>query len=122
MKSDDIVERRHEPGAPLPETDTDWDFLMSLSDEEVTRRALEDPDNPPLETIAHRLRRVVNVLHLRRRLGLTQQEFADRYDLPAKFVDDLETRRILPNAAARALLTAIDRDPETMAALLRRAA
>lgn len=120
--STEIIVVYHEPGTPLPETDTDWDRVMAMTDEEIHQAALDDPDNPPLETIRQHLRRLVNPLRLRKRLGLSQEEFADRYGIPLALIQDWETVRKRPDRVAYALLEAIDKEPETMARLLSRAA
>ena len=117
-KSDDIVVVTRRRGDPLPETDTDWDLVNAMSDEEITRRALDDPDNLPLETIEHRLRRVVSVRRLRERLGVSLEAFAQRYDLPVTLVQGWEENPRIKDPAARRLLEAIEREPETMARLL----
>jgi putative transcriptional regulator len=118
----------HEPGDPLPETDTDWDAIDALTDEELTAAALADPDAQPIprgtdeELEKLGLHRVVNVKRLRERLGLTQEAFADTYKIPVGTLRDWEQRRKFPDAPARAYLMVIDRDPESVARLLRRAA
>lgn len=49
---------------------------------------------------------------IRRALGLTQEEFAGRYDIPLGTLRDWEQGRNEPDQAARAYLTVIARDPE----------
>ena len=85
--------------------------------------ALADPDAQPLspEELA-KMRRVSPVKALRQRLGMTQVEFAEAFGLPISTLRDWEQRRSTPDAPARALLRAIEREPETMRRLLARAA
>jgi putative transcriptional regulator len=64
------------------------------------------------------MRRVSRVKVLRLRLGMTQVEFADAFHLPITTLRDWEQRRSTPDAPARALLLAIERDPEVMRRLL----
>ncbi len=59
---------------------------------------------------------------LRQRLGLTQVEFAEAFELPVSTLRDWEQARSAPDAPARALLKAIEREPETMRRLLTHAA
>jgi putative transcriptional regulator len=94
-----------------------------MTDEEVLAAARSDPDAQPLslEELA-KMRRVSPVKILRQRLGMTQLEFAEAFGLPISTLRDWEQRRTTPDAPARALLRAIDRDPETMRRLLERAA
>jgi len=118
----------HEPGDPLPETDTDWDAIDALTDEELTAAALADPDAQPIprgtdeELEKLGLHRLVNVKKLRERLGLTQEAFAAAYRIPVGTLRDWEQGRKNPDAPARAYLIVIDRNPEIVAQSLRRAA
>jgi putative transcriptional regulator len=59
---------------------------------------------------------------LRHRLAMTQAEFAAACHLPISTLRDWERHRSTPNAPARALLLAIERDPEAMRRLLAGAA
>ena len=90
-----------------------------MTDEEVLAAARSDPDAQPLtpEQLA-KMRRVSRVKVLRQRLGMTQVEFADAFQLPITTLRDWEQRRSVPDAPARALLLAIERDPEAMRRLL----
>lgn len=110
------------PGDPLPTGDTDWEALAAMSDEEVIAAARSDPDAQPLtaEQLA-RLKRVSRVKVLRQRLGMTQTQFAEAFGLPLGTLRDWEQHRSTPDAPARALLRAIEREPETMQRLLTRA-
>jgi putative transcriptional regulator len=107
------------PGDPLPEGDTDWARLEAMTDEEVMAAALSDPDAQPLtpEQLA-RMQRVSRVKVLRQRLGMTQAEFAQAFHLPITTLRDWEEHRTTPDAPARALLLAIERDPDVMRRLL----
>jgi putative transcriptional regulator len=55
---------------------------------------------------------------LRRRLDMTQVEFAEAFHLPITTLRDWEQHRSTPDAPARALLLAIERNPEVMRKLL----
>ena len=128
MKLNNMIVVEHEPGDPLPETDTDWDAIDALTDEELTAAALADPDaqtiprgtDEELEKLG--LHRLVNVKKLRERLGLTQEAFAAAYRIPVGTLRDWEQGRKNPDAPARAYLMVIDRNPEIVAQSLRRAA
>ena len=106
-------------GDALPRGDTDWARLDAMADEEVVTTARSDPDAPPLtpEQLAG-MRRVSRVKVLRQRLGMTQSKFADAFHLPITTLRDWEQHRSTPDAPARALLLAIERDPEVMRRLL----
>jgi putative transcriptional regulator len=90
-----------------------------MSDEEVMAAASSDPDAQPLtsEQLAA-MRRVSRVKVLRQRLGMTQEAFAQAFHLPITTLRDWEQHRSKPDAPARALLLAIERDPKAMKRLL----
>lgn len=110
-------------GEPLPRGETDWARVKAMTDEEVLAAALSDPDAQPLtsEELA-RMQRVSPVKVLRQRLGMTQVEFAAEFGIPVSTLRDWEQHRTTPDAPARALLRAIEREPETMRRLLARVA
>jgi putative transcriptional regulator len=103
----------------LPPDKADWARINAMTDDEVVAAALSDPDAQPLtpEQLA-RMRRVLRVKVLRQRLGMTQAEFAEAFHLPITTLRDWEQHRSTPDAPARALLLAIERDPEVMRRLL----
>jgi putative transcriptional regulator len=110
-------------GEEPPRGETDWAAVSARTDEEVLAAALSDPDAQPLdsETLA-KMRRVSPVKRLRQRLAMTQAEFAEAFRLPISTLRDWEQHRSTPDAPARALLRAIEREPETMRRLLSQAA
>jgi DNA-binding transcriptional regulator YiaG len=61
----------------------------------------------------------VDVRKLRERLGLSQGEFAARYLLSLRTIQEWEQHRREPSEPARVLLLAIDRSPEAVAKALR---
>lgn len=98
---------------------TDWTRVRALSDADVRKAALADPDAQPLtKAQLSKMRRVSRVKALRERMGLTQREFAEAFHLPLTTLRDWEQRRSVPDAPARALLLAIERDPKKMKSLL----
>jgi putative transcriptional regulator len=128
MKSKDIIWVEHNPGDPPIQTDTDWDAVNALTNEEIHAAALADPDAQPIprgtdeELAKLGLIRGVNVKRLRERLGLTQEEFAATYRIPVGTLRDWEQRRKNPDAPARAYLTVIERNPKAVAEWLKPAA
>jgi len=110
-----MVKRGERP----PRGNTDWARLKAMTDEKATAAALSDPDAQPLTTEQlARMRRVSRVKVLRQRLGMTQVQFAEAFHLPITTLRDWEQHRSTPDAPARALLLAIERDPEVMRRLL----
>ena len=119
MSDSDTVRYRRNRRRPARLTAEEEARLDARSEAEIEAAAAADPDNPPLTPEQlDRARRVVAVAGLRRRLGLTQHEFARRYRLPIGTVRDWEQGRSIPDAPARALLHAIDGEPELLARVL----
>ncbi|HEY1245303.1 MAG TPA: helix-turn-helix domain-containing protein, partial [Hyphomicrobiaceae bacterium] len=83
-----------------------------MTEDEINAAALTDPDNPPLtpEREKH-LKRVPQVKFMRSALGLTQEEFAQRFHIPLGTLRDWEQGKTQPDQAARAYLRVIARNP-----------
>jgi putative transcriptional regulator len=110
-----IVEVRSDGGErPLPVTP-----MRAMTEVEIEAAAAADPDARPMMPEELRTaRRMPRVKTLRRALGLTQQEFAARYQVPLGTLRDWEQGRTEPDQPARAYLTVIARDPEDARAAL----
>jgi putative transcriptional regulator len=90
----------------------DWRRFDALTDAEVHAAAMADPDAQPLTDAAMASsRRVPRTRTLRRALGLTQEEFAARYQIPLGMLRDWEQGRAEPDQPARAYLKAIAGEP-----------
>ncbi len=84
-----------------------------MSAAERRRAARSDPDAQPLsDEDMLRMKRTPQVKIIRRALGLTQEEFAARYQIPLGTLRDWEQGRTEPDQPARAYLRVIARDPE----------
>lgn len=119
MNRPDILPATATNGNVPSQGDTDWARLDAMADAEVLEAALSDPDAQPLkpEELA-KMRRVSRVKVLRQRLGMTQVQFAETFGIPVSTLRDWEQHRSIPDAPAKALLRAIEREPETMRRLL----
>jgi putative transcriptional regulator len=107
----------------MKKTKYDWSRADAMTEEEVHAAALSDPDAQPLTAADFkRLRRTPQVRVIRRALGLSQEEFATRFHIPLGTLRDWEQARKDPDAAARAYLTVIARDPEAVSKALLRSA
>ena len=105
----------------MKRTKHDWKEADALTEAEIHDAALADPDAQPLTPgRLARMRRVPRAKSLRRALGLSQEEFATRYHIPASTLRDWEQGRFEPDAAARAYLTVIAREPEIVRRALER--
>lgn len=123
-KSDGSLVRVLPKGKTEPLRDrTDWERLRRMTDEEVEAAARSDPDNPPrTKAELAKMRRVPGVKTLRRALGLTQEEFAQRFHIPLGTLRDWEQGRSEPDQPARAYLRVIARDPKGVMKALQPAA
>jgi putative transcriptional regulator len=116
MKKGSITSFRLNPKRPPK---TDWRGFDAMSEEERHQAALSDPDCPPATPAAlGRARRVPSVRALRKRLKMTQEEFATRFHLPLGTVRDWEQGAHRPDRAAQVLLTVIAKDPDAVARAL----
>jgi putative transcriptional regulator len=59
-----------------------------------------------------------DVRAIRERLGLSQEAFAERFQLSLRTVQEWEQRRRVPDGPARVLLRVIDREPDAAARAL----
>ena len=80
-----------------------------------TTTAIDDLDDPETDVAWRRLPRTFGI---RRRLKLTIEEFAARFQIPAERVRAWEDGQTAPDAAANAYLRVIAHDPERVAAVL----
>jgi putative transcriptional regulator len=95
-----------------PRGRTDWRRVDAMTDEEIEQAAHADPDAQPLsDAELAKLQRVVDVRALRRRLGMSQEQFAKSFDLAIGTVRDWEQGRSVPDGPARVLLRLIELDP-----------
>lgn len=56
----------------------------------------------------------INVVKVRKKLNLTQAQFADLHGISVSTVRDWEQNRRIPRGPARVLLTIIDREPDAV--------
>jgi putative transcriptional regulator len=87
--------------------------MRDMTDEEIEAAALADPDAQPLtqEQLANS-RPVSKVKRLRRALRMTQEEFAERFQLSLATLRDWEQGRSQPDQAASTYLEVIARNPQ----------
>jgi putative transcriptional regulator len=61
------------------------------------------------------------IMAVRKKLGLSRRQFAERYHLDPRTVQEWEQGRRTPDQAARVLLTVIEREPEAVERALTKA-
>ncbi len=118
-----LPDGREVPWTPPEMTEEDWAALDARSDEELTRAAESDPDNPPLteeDFAAGRLKFVGGPLSaediraIREKTGLGQAEFARTFGFSVATYRDWEYGRRAPRGPAITLLRVIEQDPEAV--------
>jgi putative transcriptional regulator len=109
-------------GGTRSTTKYDWRAFDALTDEEIMRRALSDPDAQPLSDAQLQRMKRPNPKVVRQALGLSQEEFAERFRIPVGTLRDWEQGRVEPDQAARAYLMVIARIPDAVLKALRAAA
>ena len=93
----------------------DWSRFDTMTEAERHEAALSDPDAQPLTPTDFKgMQRTPRVKIIRRALGLSQEDFAARFHIPLGTLRDWEQGRKAPDAAARAFLVVIAREPETV--------
>ena len=93
----------------------DWHRFDAMTGTERHAAAMSDPDAAPLTRRDFaRMRPTPRVKLIRRALGLSQEEFAARFHIPLGTLRDWEQGRKDPDAAARAYLVVIAREPEVV--------
>lgn len=91
---------------------TDWSAFDAMTPAERHTAALADPAAQPASAAQlARASHVPNVRLLRRKLNLTQEQFARTFQLSLGAVRDWEQGRNQPDHAARALLKVIEFNP-----------
>lgn len=97
----------------------DWKRLDVMTEEQRHGAALRDPDAQPItpDDIGC-MKRTPQVKVIRRALGLSQEDFAARFRIPLGTLRDWEQSRKEPDAAGRAYLTVIARNPNAVSEAL----
>jgi putative transcriptional regulator len=97
----------------------DWRRADAMTDEDIHAAAVADPDARPLTPERLKLmKRTPQVKVIRRALSLSQEEFAARFHIPLGTLRDWEQGRKEPDAAARAYLKVIGRNPSAVSEAL----
>ena len=110
-----IVRYTYDPRNPPRLTPEQEARLDAMTDEEIERRARDDPDNPP--STEEELERGVaarDVRLTREKTGLSQSQFAKRYRINLARLRDVEQGRTMPDSAFLAYIRVINREPEAV--------
>ncbi len=95
--------------------------LDGTTEEDIRRHMIEDGEDPDEEPDPPRYRLVVPAAQVRKKLELSQQEFADLINVPVGTVRNWEQGRVIPDPAARSLLAILWREPKAAMRALRAA-
>lgn len=96
-------------------TKIDWSRVDAMTADERHAAAMADPDARPMtDDEWANSPRVPQVSIVRRALKLTQEQFAAAFHIPIGTVRDWEQGRYEPDAAARAYLRVIAREPRAV--------
>ena len=112
MKQENITRVTLDPNNPS-KGKTDWEEVDAMTEEEIHAAALSDPDAQPVtpEELKE-FRPIPDAKAIREGLKLTQKEFASRFQLSLRTLQDWETGRLEPDPAAKVLLLIIVHSPE----------
>jgi len=97
----------------------DWARVKSATDEDIDRMIAADAETAPDMAPGRNWRRVLkpqvpDVQAIRRKIGLSQSEFAARFGFSVRTVQEWEQGRAVPDRPARILLRVIDKSPKTV--------
>ena len=96
-----------------------WARFDAMTEEERHQAAMSDPDAIPMtEEELDNAPIMPHIRAVRRALGLTQEEFSQRYGIPLGTLRDWEQGRVIPDQPTRSYLFAIARGPEIVYRLL----
>ena len=118
-RDDGVVVQVMDDGREVPvESRTDWARVDAMTDADIARAVAVDPDAAPLLTDEQlaRMRPVWpnDIAATRRRLGLSQTEFAAWFGISPGTLRNWEQGRRVPEGPARVLLRVIERDPDAV--------
>jgi putative transcriptional regulator len=93
--------------------------VKSATDEDIDRMIAADAETAPDMAPGRNWRRVLkpqvpDVQAIRRKIGLSQSEFAARFGFSVRTVQEWEQGRAVPDRSARILLRVIDKSPKTV--------
>ena len=114
--------------ADLDLSKVDWRRVAETTDREIARQIADDRDTAPVFSARelNRAKRVIpppaaeDVRAIRRRLGLTQAQFAARYGFSVETIRNYEQGHRRPAGPARVLLRVIACEPDAVTRALQR--
>ena len=96
--------------------ETDWAAIDAQTDDDIAQAVAGDPDAAPILNESATAAGIAR--SIRKRLGISQAEFAARFHVPVGTLRDWEQNRKQPDAPALAYLRVIAREPGMVARAL----
>jgi putative transcriptional regulator len=93
--------------------------IEATTEEDILRQSIEDGEIPDVEPSEARL--VVPPKVIREKMAMTQDEFAAALQIPLATLRNWEQGRVIPDPAARSLLTIVAKEPKIALRALKRA-
>lgn len=83
--------------------------IDATTEEDIRRHMIEDGEDPDEEVV---FEKAVSPAAVRKRLGMTQEEFARVLGIPVGTLRNWEQKRVALDPSTRALLTILAKEPE----------
>src|SRR5690606_4644522 len=93
---------------------SNWAAYDALTEEEITVAALSDPDTVLLTDEELRKSRIPNPREIRQKLHMTQEQFAEQFQVPLGTLRDWEQGVSMPDSAAKNYLRVIAKNPQAV--------
>ena len=90
--------------------------IAATSEADIRRQTIEDGDNPDEELSEND---IISPWHIRKRLGMSQKEFADTLGIPVGTLRNWEQNRVAMEPATVALMRILAREPKAALRALR---
>jgi len=91
--------------------------IEATTEADIRRQMIEDGDNPDEEVSE---REIISPWYIRKRLGMSQREFANTLGVPVATLRNWEQNRVAMGPATIALMRILAREPEAALRALRR--
>jgi putative transcriptional regulator len=99
---------------PLEGGKSNWAAYDALTEEEITAAALSDPDTVILTDEELRESLIPNPKEIRQKLHMTQEQFAEQFQVPLGTLRDWEQGVSMPDSAAKNYLRVIAKNPQAV--------
>ncbi|SRR6266446_2863841 len=90
--------------------------IDATTEDDIRRQMIEDGENPDEEISA---KDIISPWYIRKRLGMSQREFADTLGVPVATLRNWEQNRVAMEPATIALMRILAREPEAALRALR---